>query len=89
MDKRDIAALAALVDRAGFKSVLAELAKLAPDKTDELYLLNNRDVADRLNVSPDTVMDMVNSDRFPAPRMIGRLKRWRLKDVRAWMEGGD
>ena len=48
-------------------------------------LVDNTYVADRLAVHPDTVMDMVNSDRFPAPIMVGRLKRWRLKDVDGWI----
>jgi len=57
--------------------------ELAPDPGERL--VDNKFVADRLDVHPETVMDLVNRNHFPAPIMVGRLKRWRLKDIDCWI----
>ncbi|MBP7748480.1 MAG: helix-turn-helix domain-containing protein [Phycisphaerae bacterium] len=63
------------VERASRQSVPAELA-------------DESAVGTLLGVSGRTVARMVDAGRLPAPVRIGRLKRWRLAEVRAWVAAG-
>ncbi len=46
-------------------------------------LLNIKDVSVTLNISTATIWRHVKAGSFPEPVAIGRLKRWRRKDIEA------
>jgi excisionase family DNA binding protein len=49
-------------------------------------LLTARDVADRLNVSTETVLRWVRSGDVPAFKLPGGAIRFRASDVDSWLE---
>lgn len=48
-------------------------------------LLRPEIVAERLDCDPATVRRMVKEGRFPPPLHIGKMPRWRERDVNAWI----
>ena len=48
-------------------------------------LLTREVVAQRLDCDPATVRRMVKEGRFPPPLHIGKMPRWRERDVNAWI----
>ena len=48
-------------------------------------LLSREVVAERLDCDPATVRRMEKDGRFILPLMIGKLPRWRERDVNAWI----
>lgn len=48
-------------------------------------LLSREVVAQRLDCDQATVRRMVKDERFPPPLFIGKLPRWRERDVNAWI----
>lgn len=54
-------------------------ADVAPPASERL--LNVREVAARLAVTPRHISNLVTSDRFPQPIRLGRSTRWRPSDV--------
>lgn len=57
----------------------------APD----LQLITKVEVAKMLGVNPWTVWELSRTGRFPKPVRIGtKSVRWRLSDVRQWIEQG-
>jgi len=55
---------------------------------DKKLLLKARDVAALCGVSVRTVWDWRAAGRLPQPINIGRLVRWRRKDIEDWIEAG-
>jgi len=60
---------------------------------DDLRLLTVREVGQLLGISPRTVWRLaaqaeVGLGDFPRPIRIGRLRRWRLADLRRFIESG-
>jgi predicted DNA-binding transcriptional regulator AlpA len=53
------------------------------DDTEQLVSVET--IARRFDVSPDTVRNMVRDQRFIPPLYIGKLPRWRERDVNAWI----
>lgn len=55
-----------------------------------MELLNVRDVAARLKISPRQVWRLTRADRLPAPVRVGgsRSVRWRAADVALFIERG-
>lgn len=51
-------------------------------------LLNVRDVAAALKVSPRQVWKLTSSRRMPAPVRISRSVRWRASDIDEWVQLG-
>jgi excisionase family DNA binding protein len=48
-------------------------------------LLDVHEVANRLGVSPTTVWRWTKDESMPAPVMIGKFTRWRVRDFNAWV----
>lgn len=51
-------------------------------------LIDVQEVARLLTVSPRTVWRWLSQGELPAPVRIGGSVRWRLGDVRRWIDGG-
>jgi prophage regulatory protein len=51
-------------------------------------LVNAEEVARMLDVSERTLWRLVSAGKVPTPVRIGRSTRWRLAEVRQWIEGG-
>lgn len=49
-------------------------------------LLNARQVADWLGISPDTVLDWFEADLLPGFKPNGRVVRFRASEIHAWLE---
>lgn len=49
-------------------------------------LIGVEEVARRLEVSEDTVWTMARDGRFFPPLHVGRLARWRVRDLNRWVE---
>jgi len=49
-------------------------------------LLDVKDIAERLKIAPKTVRDMSADGRLFRPIYIGRLARWRARDIEQWIE---
>ena len=61
------------------------MSDLAPD------LLRHRmvtvaEVADLLQVTPQTVYNLIHRGEIPRPLKIGGATRWRLADIERWLE---
>ncbi|GMU34161.1 MAG: hypothetical protein AMXMBFR20_20330 [Planctomycetia bacterium] len=56
--------------------------------TDALTLLSIKDVARLLNVSVRHIERLDASGRIPAPKRVGRCKRWLSDDIQNWMIEG-
>ncbi|MDE0237492.1 MAG: helix-turn-helix domain-containing protein [bacterium] len=48
-------------------------------------LLTRAEVCERLNVSPNTLYRWIDREGFPGPVKIGRMARWSLAAVNAWL----
>jgi len=55
---------------------------------DRALLIGTRGVARMLNVSQRHVERLDASHLIPKPVWIGRAKRWRLGDIRHWLNAG-
>ncbi|MDE2507821.1 MAG: helix-turn-helix domain-containing protein [Planctomycetota bacterium] len=51
-------------------------------------LLNADEVAAMLNISERTLWRLLSAGKVPKPVRFGRSTRWRLSDVREWIEEG-
>jgi predicted DNA-binding transcriptional regulator AlpA len=49
-------------------------------------LIGVEEVARRLDVSEDTVWVMSKDGRFIPPLHVGRLAKWRVRDLNRWVE---
>ena len=54
----------------------------------EPRLINASDVARMLSISKTTLWRLPASGRLPRPLRIGGSVRWRITDIRAWIEDG-
>jgi excisionase family DNA binding protein len=48
-------------------------------------LLDVHQVAERIGVSASTVWRMTKDEELPAPLILGKLTRWRVRDFNAWV----
>lgn len=53
-----------------------------------MELLNVKDVAARLRISPRQVWKLLASGRIPAPLRLSRSVRWRMDLIDRWVELG-
>ena len=53
-----------------------------------LELLDVRDVAKRLKLSPRQIWKLTSTGRLPKPLRIGRSVRWRAADLARFLEAG-
>ena len=53
-----------------------------------MLMMDVRDVARELKVSPRQVWKLVASGQFPKPVRIARSVRWRRDEVTAWIAAG-
>ncbi|QDU60768.1 hypothetical protein Pan216_16190 [Planctomycetes bacterium Pan216] len=51
-------------------------------------LVDLKDAADLLSISPTTLKVMDAGGRVPAPVYLGRCKRWRVADLERWVKYG-
>jgi excisionase family DNA binding protein len=51
-------------------------------------LIRAEDVARMMGVSERTLWRLLSAGKLPQPVRIGRSTRWRLAEVRQWIEGG-
>ena len=51
-------------------------------------LINAEEVARLMDVSERTLWRLLSAGKVPPPVRIGRSTRWRLADVREWIEQG-
>lgn len=62
-------------------------AEVIPAPLDPIeQLIGVEEVARRLSVSEDTVWTMARDGRFIPPFHVGRLARWRVRDLNRWVE---
>jgi len=66
---------------------------MAAESIDSLKLLSVKQVAGLLGISPRTCWRLaalaeIGQSSFPRPIRIGRLRRWRLSDLRRFVESG-
>jgi excisionase family DNA binding protein len=52
---------------------------------EEKLLLDVREVASLLGVSPRSVWEWSDSGQIPKPISLGRLRRWRRMDLEDWL----
>jgi predicted DNA-binding transcriptional regulator AlpA len=51
-----------------------------------LDLLRERELRERLGISHSTIWRMLRNKRFPEPiRLSARVKAWRLADIERWL----
>lgn len=55
---------------------------------DQGLLIDSRQAAKLLNVSPRTLWRMQNDGEMPQPIRIGRAVRWSLKALKKWVDAG-
>lgn len=51
-------------------------------------LVDAKETAKLLNVSPRKLWGMYNSQQMPAPMRIGRTLRWSIEALKKWIEAG-
>lgn len=51
-------------------------------------LVNAEEVARLMDVSERTLWRLLSAGKVPPPVRIGRSTRWRLADIRSWIERG-
>jgi len=54
---------------------------------DEISLLNDKQVADRLDISPRTLRRLVARAEFPQPLKVGRSSKWATSDITEYIDG--
>jgi len=59
-----------------------------PFPPDEALLTDAAGVARLLQVSPRHVQKLDASGRLPAGICLGRAKRWRVEEIRRWVQNG-
>ena len=52
----------------------------------EEKLLNIKEVSKMSGLKKSTIYSYIKKDKFPKPKKIGKLSRWKLSDIRNWME---
>lgn len=57
-------------------------------ETQEKELLNVREVAALLDLSPRTVWRWSDSGRMPRPVRLSSLAKWRMRELREWIDNG-
>ena len=56
---------------------------------DDIRLLDKKGVCELIGVSESTLLRNVSRGLFPKPLRMGRrLVRWRLQDIRRWLDKG-
>ena len=53
-----------------------------------IQLVDSREVAALLKISPRTVWRLLSASKLPKPVKIGRNVRWILRDIEAWISNG-
>lgn len=56
--------------------------------TETITLMNAEEVAAMLGVSERTLWRLLSAGKFPQPVRFGRSTRWRLSDVKEWLDQG-
>ncbi|HXG12413.1 MAG TPA: helix-turn-helix domain-containing protein [Gemmataceae bacterium] len=51
-------------------------------------LVDVKQLAQMLNVSPATLWRMRAAGQLPQPVHLGRLARWRMADIQKWLDSG-
>jgi len=65
-----------------------ELLRHATNGRTMQKIMRLKDVAQRLECTPATVHNMLNSGRFPVAPIPGtKPRRWRAEDIEAWLSG--
>jgi prophage regulatory protein len=49
-------------------------------------LLTKEEVCEMVGIKPSTLYLYIKEKHFPKPKKIGKLSRWKLSDVRRWIE---
>ena len=62
--------------------------RLAPDEHPERVLITVKELADMLGLSARTIWRMLNGGNMVKPVRIGKNARWRLYEVRQWIDDG-
>jgi predicted DNA-binding transcriptional regulator AlpA len=52
-------------------------------------LLDIKEVAQLVGVSPRQIYKMMHRQRFPGPKKLGALSRWRLGVIRQWLRADE
>ena len=52
------------------------------------FLLSQRDLAERLQVSKRKIQRMDVAGQLPRPIRLGRSVRWRASEIDEWLQGG-
>ena len=53
----------------------------------EEKLLNIKEVCKIVGLKKSTIYLYIQQNKFPKAKKIGKLSRWKLTDIRRWMEG--
>ena len=63
-------------------------AQVAEETSEGCLLLSVEQIAALLGVSTRTVWRLASTFRMPQPLRLGRVVRWRSKDISIWVEAG-
>jgi len=63
---------------------MADVIPAPVDPVEELLSIDQ--VARRLKVSPDTINRWCRTGEFYRPMYVGKLPRWRVRDLNRWVE---
>ena len=58
------------------------------DTPGPMQLIDSREVAALLKISPRTVWRLLSGNKLPRPVKIGRNVRWILRDIETWVSNG-
>lgn len=59
-----------------------------PNREIRRILISARELSELLNCSLRHVLNMDSTGRIPRPIRLGKLVRWRIDDINAWLESG-
>src|SRR4051794_30453846 len=76
------------VSRAPSRGVGGMVVGTTRMSNETITLLNAEEVAAMLGVSERTLWRLLSAGKFPKPVRFGRSTRWRLADVREWIDCG-
>jgi excisionase family DNA binding protein len=62
--------------------------KLSAPTNPTALLIDAREVASQLGLSERSVWRFARTGRIPRPMVLGRARRWRSEEVRAWIDAG-
>ena len=49
-------------------------------------LLNIKEVCKIVGLKKSTIYSYIQDNKFPTPKKIGKLSRWKLSEIRRWIE---